>query len=130
VSRNGAHMKQGDIVFIWGATGGLGGYATHYVLHGGGIPVGVVSSAEKAKLLQELGCQAVLDRTEKAYRFWRDERTQDEAEWRRLGRDVRALVGEDPHIVFEHPGRQTMGASVFLARKGGVVVTCAATSAT
>jgi len=24
------------------------------------------------------------------------------------------LVGEDPNIVFEHPGRQTMGASVFV----------------
>jgi crotonyl-CoA reductase len=128
VSANGAGMKQGDVVFIWGATGGLGGYATQYVLHGGGIPVGVVSSPEKAKLLQELGCNAVLDRTEKGYRFWLDEHTQDEKEWRRLGKDVRALVGEDPHIVFEHPGRQTMGASVFLARKGGVVVTCAATS--
>jgi len=128
VSRNGAVMKQGDIVFIWGATGGLGGYATQYVLQGGGIPVGVVSSPEKVKLLQELGCEAVIDRSEKGYRFWRDEHTQDEAEWRRLGQDVRALVGEDPHIVFEHPGRQTMGASVFLARKGGVVVTCAASS--
>jgi len=128
VSRNGAAMKQGDVVFIWGATGGLGGYATQYVLQGGGIPVGVVSSPAKAKLLQELGCDAVLDRSARGYRFWRDEHTQDESEWRRLGADVRALVGEDPHIVFEHPGRQTMGASVFLARKGGVIVTCAATS--
>jgi len=128
VSRNGAGMKQGDIVFIWGATGGLGGYATQYVLHGGGIPVGVVSSPAKVKLLQDLGCTAILDRSERRYRFWTDEHTQDEGEWRRLGADVRALVGEDPHIVFEHPGRQTMGASVFLARKGGVVVTCAATT--
>jgi crotonyl-CoA reductase len=128
VSRNGAGMKQGDVVFIWGATGGLGGYATQYVLQGGGIPVGVVSSPEKVKLLHDLGCEAVIDRSARGYRFWKDEHTQDEAEWRRLGKDVRALVGEDPHIVFEHPGRQTMGASVFLARKGGVVVTCAATS--
>ena len=128
VSRNGAAMKQGDVVLIWGATGGLGGYAVQYVLQGGGIPVAVVSSPGKVKLLNELGCDAVLDRNEKGYRFWRDEHTSDESEWRRLGRDVRALVGEDPHIVFEHPGRQTMGASVFVARKGGVVVTCAATS--
>lgn len=128
VSRNGAAMKQGDIVFIWGATGGLGGYATQYVLHGGGIPVGVVSSPEKVKLLQDLGCNAILDRTAKGYRFWKDDNTQDESEWRRLGRDVRALVGEDPNIVFEHPGRQTMGASVFIARKGGLIVTCAATT--
>ena len=36
--------------------------------------------------------------------------------------------GEDPNIVFEHPGRQTMGASVFVCARGGTVVTCAATS--
>src|SRR5439155_3705345 len=33
-----------------------------------------------------------------------------------------------PDIVFEHPGRQTMGASVFVAKRGGTIVTCAATS--
>jgi crotonyl-CoA reductase len=128
VSRNGASMKQGDVVFVWGATGGLGGYAVQYVLNGGGIPVGVVSSPEKVKLLNDLGVEAVIDRKEKNYRFWADEHTQDEKEWRRLGKDVRSLVGEDPNIVFEHPGRQTMGASVFVCARGGTVVTCAATS--
>jgi len=128
VSHNGARMKQGDVVFIWGATGGLGGYAVQYVLNGGGIPVGVVSSADKVELLHELGCEAVIDRKAANYHFWKDEHTQDEAEWRRLGKDIRAFVGEDPHIVFEHPGRQTMGASVFVCARGGTVVTCAATS--
>jgi len=128
VSQNGAPMKQGDVVLIWGASGGLGGYAVQYVLNGGGIPVGIVSSPEKVKLLNELGCEHVIDRKEKGYRFWKDEHTQDESEWRRLGKDIRALVGEDPHIVFEHPGRQTMGASVFVCARGGTVVTCAATS--
>jgi crotonyl-CoA reductase len=128
VSPNGAPMKQGDVVLIWGASGGLGGYAVQYVLNGGGIPVGIVSSPEKVKLLNELGCEHVIDRKEKGYRFWKDEHTQDESEWRRLGKDIRALAGEDPHIVFEHPGRQTMGASVFVCARGGTVVTCAATS--
>ncbi len=31
-------------------------------------------------------------------------------------------------IVFEHPGRETFGASVYVTRKGGTVVTCASTS--
>ncbi len=128
VSRNGAAMKQGDVVFIWGATGGIGGYAVQYVLNGGGIPVGVVSSPEKADLLRAMGCEAVIDRKAGGYRFWKDAHTQDESEWRRLGGDVRKLVGEDPDIVFEHPGRQTFGASVFMAKKGGTIVTCAATS--
>src|SRR3954464_9005352 len=129
VSPNGVDMKQGDTVLIWGASGGLGGYAVQYVLNGGGTPVGVVSSADKVELLHELGCEAVIDRRANAYKFWNDEGTaQDETEWRRLGKDIRALVGEDPNIVFEHPGRQTMGASVFVCARGGTIVTCAATS--
>jgi crotonyl-CoA reductase len=128
VGRNGAAMKQGDSVLIWGATGGLGGYACQYVLNGGGTPVGVVSSADKVDLLHELGVEAVLDRKAAGYRFWADDHTQDEGEWRRLGKDIRALIGEDPSIVFEHPGRQTMGASVFVCARGGTIVTCAATS--
>lgn len=128
VGRNGARMKQGDVVFVWGATGGIGGYAVQYVLNGGGIPVGVVSSADKVNLLHEMGCEHVIDRKAAGYRFWSDETTQDEKEWRRLGADVRAMVGEDPDIVFEHPGRSTMGASVFIAKRAGTIITCAATS--
>ena len=128
VGRNGARMKQGDVVFIWGATGGIGGYAVQYVLNGGGIPVGVVSSADKVDLLHQMGCEHVIDRKAAGYRFWTDERTQNESEWRRLGKDIRAHTGEDPDIVFEHPGRSTMGASVFVAKRGGTIVTCAATS--
>ncbi|MCL4448451.1 MAG: crotonyl-CoA carboxylase/reductase [Actinobacteria bacterium] len=128
VGPNGARMKQGDIVLVWGATGGLGGYAVQFVLNGGGVPVGVVSSREKAELLRNLGCKAVIDRSEKGYKFWKDDNTQDESEWRRFGKDIRELVGDDPDIVFEHPGRSTFGASVFVAKRGGTIVTCAATS--
>ena len=128
VSRNGANMKQGDVVLIWGATGGIGAYAVQYVLNGGGIPVGVVSSPEKAQILRNMGCEAVIDRSAANYKFWNDDNTHNESEWRRLGKDIRELVGEDPDIVFEHPGRSTFGASMYVVKRGGVVVTCAATS--
>ncbi len=128
VSAHAGNMTQGDAVLIWGATGGLGGYAVQYALNGGGTPVGVVSSAQKGEILRAMGCEAVIDRREKNYRFWADEFHQDEAEWRRLGKDIRGLIGRDPDIVFEHPGRQTFGASVFVAARGGTIVTCAATS--
>ena len=129
VGRNGARMKQGDTVLVWGASGGIGGYAVQYVLNGGGTPIGVVSSPEKATLLNELGVEAVIDRKADDYRFWKDATTQDESEWRRFGKRVREVSGgEDPDIVFEHPGRQTMGASIFTCKRGGTVVTCAATS--
>ncbi len=128
VSQNGANMRQGDVVLIWGATGGIGAYAVQYVLNGGGIPVGVVSSPDKARILNEMGCEAVIDRSKAGYKFWNDDETHNESEWRRFGGDIRALVGEDPDIVFEHPGRSTFGASMYVAKKGGTVVTCAATS--
>jgi len=128
VSKNGAQMKQGDVVLIWGATGGIGAYAVQYVLNGGGIPVGVVSSPDKAKILHEMGCEAVIDRKSANYKFFDDNGNHDEKEWRRLGSDIRDLVGEDPDIVFEHPGRSTFGASMYVAKRGGTVVTCAATS--
>jgi crotonyl-CoA reductase len=128
VGRHAAQMRQGDNVFVWGATGGIGAYAIQLVLNGGGTPIGVVSSDHRVELLREMGCEAAIDRRAEGYQFWSDEHTQDEREWRRLGKKVRDLVGDDPDIVFEHPGRQTMGASVFIAKRGGTVVTCAATS--
>jgi crotonyl-CoA reductase len=129
VSRNGADMKQGDVVLIWGASGGLGSYATQMALGGGAIPVCIVSSPEKAAIVRSMGAELVIDRTDEGYRFWKDEDTQDPREWQRLGKKIRELTGgDDVDIVFEHPGRETFGASVYVAKKGGVIVTCASTS--
>ncbi len=128
VSPNGTPVSQGDTVLVWGASGGLGGYAVQYCLNAGATPVGVVSSPEKAELLHELGVEAVIDRKAEGYRFWGDDGQQDPKEWLRFGKKIRELVGTDPDIVFEHPGRQTMGASVFVVKRGGTVITCAATS--
>ena len=128
VSHNGKPVTQGDKVLVWGASGGIGSFAVQYVLNAGAIPIGVVSNSKKAAMLRELGCEHVIDRAEKDYKFWSDEHTQNESEWRRLGKDIRSLVGDDPDIVFEHPGRSTMGASVFVTKRAGTIVTCAATS--
>ncbi|MFI9640963.1 crotonyl-CoA carboxylase/reductase [Micromonospora sp. NPDC051925] len=129
VSHHGAGLKQGDVVLIWGASGGLGGYATQLALGGGAIPVCVVSSPQKAALCRAMGAELVIDRAAEGFRFWSDEQTQDPDEWRRLGERIRELTGgEDPDIVFEHPGRETFGASVYVAKRGGTVVTCASTS--
>jgi crotonyl-CoA reductase len=129
VSRNGADMKQGDVVLIWGASGGLGSYATQFALNGGAIPVCVVSSPEKAEICRRMGAELIIDRAAEGYRFWADEHNQDPKEWKRLGSRIRELTGgDDPDIVFEHPGRETFGASVFVARRGGTIVTCASTS--
>ena len=129
VSRNGAAMKQGDNVLIWGASGGLGGYATQFALNGGATPVCVVSSEDKAEICRRMGAELIINRRDEDYRFWKDENTQDPKEWKRFGQRIRELTGgEDVDIVFEHPGRETFGASVYAARKGGTIVTCASTS--
>ncbi len=129
VSRNGAGMKQGDVVLIWGASGGLGSYATQMAVNGGAIPICVVSSPEKADLCRAMGAELIIDRRAENYRFWKDETTQDPKEWQRLGKKIRELTGgDDVDIVFEHPGRETFGASVYVTRKGGTIVTCASTS--
>jgi crotonyl-CoA reductase len=129
VSDNGARMKQGDVVLIWGASGGLGSYATQFALNGGAVPVCVVSSPQKAEICRAMGAELIIDRSAEDYRFWSDETTQNPKEWQRLGARIRELTGgEDPDIVFEHPGRETFGASVYVARRGGTIVTCASTS--
>ena len=112
-------MKQGEIVLIWGATGGLGAYAVQFVRNGGGIAVGVVGSEAKESALRRLGCDVVLRR---------DELGLDQVEGiemgKRLGGAIRAELGEDPHIAFDYIGRETFAASVFVVRRGGAVVTC------
>jgi crotonyl-CoA reductase len=130
VSKNGGDMKQGDNVLIWGASGGLGGFATQYALNGGANPICVVSNEEKAQIVRNLGADKVINRSEMDFKFWNEEGTQQNPkEWLRLGKAIRELTGgEDIDIVFEHPGRETFGASVFVTRKGGVITTCASTS--
>jgi crotonyl-CoA reductase len=81
-----------------------------------------------------MGVEHIIDRASAGYHFWKpspdggESHTHDESEWRRLGKDIRELCGEDPDIVFEHPGRSTFGASMYVVKRGGTVVTCAATS--
>ncbi len=130
ISKNGAAMKLGDRVLIWGASGGLGSYATQMALAGGAEPICVVSSPEKAQICHRMGAEYVIDRRAEGYQFWNEEGTkQNPKEWQRLGKRIRELTGgHDVDIVFEHPGRETFGASVYVTRKGGTIVTCASTS--
>jgi crotonyl-CoA reductase len=121
VGKHGAQMKQGDVVLVWGGTGGLGSFATQLVLNGGGIPVAVVSSAEKAAIVRAQGCAHVINRNELGLG---EDGFRNRKAGRILGEAIRALVGEDPQIVFEYLGAETFGASVYVAKRGGKIVTC------
>src|SRR6185436_19223443 len=85
ISKNGAGLKLGDTVLIWGASGGLGSYATQLALAAGATPVCVVSSPTKADICRRMGAELAIDRTAEGYKFWKDEHTQDPREWRRFG---------------------------------------------
>jgi crotonyl-CoA reductase len=129
ISDKGARIKLGDVVLIWGASGGLGAFAVQLVKNAGGIPVGVVGSEDKAAIARKLGCDVVLNRKELGIgdeRQLTPERTIELG--KRLGREIRRTVGEDPHVVFDFVGQATFGISVFVARRGGTVVTCGSSS--
>jgi crotonyl-CoA reductase len=119
VSPNALQFKQGDIVLVWGATGGLGSYAIQLIRNGGGIAVGVVGSERKAQLLERLGCDLVLRRD-----LLELDGLSVSQKGKRIGTEIRRELGEDPHVVFDYIGQETFGTSVFLVRPGGSVVTC------
>jgi crotonyl-CoA reductase len=125
VGDRGARMKQGDVVLIWGAAGGLGVHAVQMVRNGGGVSVGVVGSEGKARAVTSLGCDVVIDRRDIGIG---DDDGHDAAAvlaaGKRLGRIIRKETGEDPHIVFDHVGQATFGISTLVVRRGGTVVTC------
>ena len=122
-------MKQGDNVLIWGACGGLGGYATQFALNGGATPVCVVSSDEKAEICRTMGAELIIDRSRGGLQVLEGRAHPGPEGVARFGKRIRELTGgEDVDIVFEHPGRETFGASVYVTRKGGTIVTCASTS--
>jgi len=112
VSTAGARVKQGDVVLVWGAAGGLGGYAVQFVRNGGGIPIGVVSSERSAEAARRLGSELVINRTEIGLGAELPANPDEVlAAGRRLGKVIRGMVGRDPDIVFEHVGRATFGIS-------------------
>jgi crotonyl-CoA reductase len=124
ISEQGARIKAGDIVLIWGATGGTGSFAVQLTRAAGGIPVGIVSTPRKARLARELGCELVIDRGELGIATDPGSPDHGVAAGKRLGGIIRKELGEDPHVVFDHVGKDTFGISLFVVRFGGTVVTC------
>lgn len=128
-----AQMKPGDVVLVWGAAGGLGIFAVQLCKVMGANAIAVVSSEKKAELVRRLGAFATIDRREFEIAR-RPNETPAQAKHRleeikRMGKRIRELTGgRDPDIVFEHVGRETFPASVFLAGRFGKIVICGATS--
>lgn len=115
------HLQPGEVVLIWGASGGLGVFAIQLALLAGAKPVCVVSSPEKEELCRSLGATMFVDR--RPYDLATNEGR------RGFGGAIRRVTGgKDPDLVFEHVGLATFPTSVYVCSKFGRVVICGATT--
>ncbi len=129
-------VNPGDPVLIWGATGGLGSMAIQIVKARGGIPIAVVSSADKYEFCYQMGAKGVINRRD--FDHWGRLPDIDDAaafgDWMKGARAFGAKFWEElgerraPKIVFEHPGEATIPTSIFIVDNDGMVVICAGTS--
>jgi crotonyl-CoA carboxylase/reductase len=127
------NMQAGDRVLIWGAAGGLGVFATQLCKLTGAKAVGVVSSAEKGELLEQMGIDGWIDRNEFKGMMRTGNETPDEEKARfkvsrEFSKKVKEILGDAPDIVFEHVGQATFPTSVFTVKPFGKVVICAGTT--
>ncbi|WP_432402991.1 crotonyl-CoA carboxylase/reductase [Wukongibacter sp. M2B1] len=130
------HIKEGDVVLIWGGYGGLGSMAIQLVKYFGGIPVAVVSDDSRMEHCMKLGAKGCINRNN--YTHWgKLGNYEDKREYKkwirqalRFRKDIRKIVGEkkDPMIVIEHPGQNTLPTSIFVCDKGGMVSICGGTT--
>lgn len=130
-----AKLRAGEDVLIWGAGGGLGVFAIQIAKLIGARAIAVVSSDEKAELAMRLGAHGVINRKEFPGLEQRAGETEAQAAERgaatkAFGKRIWQLLGEKkgPDVVFEHVGRATFPASVFLANRFGRIVICGATT--
>ena len=127
-------LSPGDNVLVWGASGGLGVFATQLCAAAGANAIGVVSDESKRDYVMSMGAKAVLNR--KDFNCWGQlpqvngpEFSDYMKECRKFGKAIWDVTGKkDVDIVFEHPGEATIPVSVFLVKRGGMVVICAGTT--
>jgi crotonyl-CoA carboxylase/reductase len=128
-------LKPGHNVLVWGASGGLGSMAVQLIATAGGSAIGVISDDDKRDFVLGLGAKGVINR--KAFTCWGrmpEVGTPEYSSWlndvRSFGKAIWAHTGKanNVDIVFEHPGEQTFPVSLFVVRRGGMVVICAGTT--
>jgi crotonyl-CoA carboxylase/reductase len=130
-------VKKDDVVLVWGGAGGLGVMAIQIAKAAGAKPIAVVSSEDKRELCMKLGAVGVINRNQ--FNHWGAltsdiNKPEVFAQWtkaaREFGKAIWDIVGKgnNPQIVFEHPGESTIPTSMFVCETGGMVVICAGTT--
>lgn len=132
----GNTLKKGDVVLVWGGSGGLGTQAIQLAAAHGARAVAVVSSDERGEYCKKIGAVGYVNRGQFDHwgvpPHWED--NEGQREWaagaRAFGKAVWDQLGErrNPDIVFEHPGEATIPTSIFVCEPGGMVVICAGTT--
>tara|TARA_B100000035_G_scaffold73248_1_gene60524 strand:+ start:2577 stop:3812 length:1236 start_codon:yes stop_codon:yes gene_type:complete len=133
---SGNELKPGEYVLVWGASGGLGSFAVQLAKTVGAKPIGVISDNSKADYVKKLGAVGVLNR--KDFNCWGEHPDIDDEdaynnymkEVRKFGKALWEFTGKGKNVdmVFEHPGESTVPVSMFVVKRGGMVVICAGTT--
>lgn len=129
-------LKEGDVVLVWGGSGGLGTQAVQLAAVHGAWAVAVVSDDKRGEYCKRLGAAGYINRNHFSHwgvpPHWTD--LVGQKEWskgaRAFGKAIWDVLGEkrNPDIVFEHPGESTIPTSIFVCEAGGMVVICAGTT--
>jgi crotonyl-CoA carboxylase/reductase len=128
-------LNPGDNVLVWGASGGLGSYAIQLVNAAGANAIGVISEEDKRAFVMGMGAKGVINR--KDFTCWGQMPTVNTPEYkawfnetRKFGKAIWEITGKGVNVdmVFEHPGEATFPVSVFVVKRGGMVVICAGTT--
>ena len=128
-------LKPGQNVLVWGASGGLGSFAIQLINTAGANAIGVISDESKRDFVLSLGAKGVINR--KDFNCWGQMPTVNTPEYkawfgevRKFGKAIWDITGKGNNVdmVFEHPGESTFPVSVFVCKKGGMVVLCAGTT--
>ncbi|MBX7083968.1 MAG: zinc-binding dehydrogenase [Nannocystaceae bacterium] len=109
-----ARVAPGDIVLLHAVGSGVGVAALQIAKLHGATVIALASSDAKLERARALGADATV--------------RSDDAQWPAAVRAVAGVGKRGVDIVVEHTGKDTWPESLKLARKGGVVVTCGASS--
>jgi len=128
-------LRPGHNVLVWGASGGLGSFAIQLINTAGANAIGVISDESKREFVLQLGAKGVLNR--KDFNCWGQMPTVNTEEYktwfgevRKFGKAIWDITGKGNNVemVFEHPGEATFPVSLFVVKRGGMVVICAGTT--
>jgi crotonyl-CoA carboxylase/reductase len=128
-------VAPGKNVLVYGGAGGTGSAVITLTKLAGGNAVAVVSSEQRGKWCMEIGAKGYINRND--FNCWGRIPEINTIEYkhylknvRNFGRAVWDILGEgvNPDIVVDFIGEKTFPVSAYVVEKGGMVVTCGASS--